>query len=193
MKNDSLFSLFIAFLKLGLFTIGGGLAMIPQMRQIAVEDHGWLTEEEVVDCIAVSQSLPGVVAINMATFIGRKRRGIAGALAATTGVVLPSVVIIILAVLLLGTVGDNPYVAGAFLGVKAAICGLILVTAIRMGKQILHSAFDWALMIGALAAIGLFGVNAVWVILGAAACGILRAVTRGEPGEGPGPGREEER
>ena len=170
--------LFWAFVKLGLFTIGGGLAMIPQMQQLAVEDHHWLTEEEVVDCIAVSQSLPGVIAINMATYIGRKLYGIRGAVTATTGVILPSFLIIILAVLVLDTIGDNPWVAGAFLGVKAAICGLILVSAIRLGKQILRTPFQWILMLGAFAAIGVFGINAVWVILAAAVLGIIRMAFR---------------
>lgn len=172
-------SLFWAFLKLGLFTIGGGMAMIPQMQQIAVDEHGWLTKEEIVDCIAVSQSLPGIIAVNMATFIGRKLYGVKGAITATVGVALPSFVIISLAVLALGAIGDNPWLAGAFLGVKAAICGLILVSAIRLGKQILRTPLQWILMIGALIAIGFFGINAVWVILAAALIGIIRGAVRG--------------
>ena len=170
--------LFLAFLKLGLFTIGGGLAMIPQMQQLAVEDHHWMTDEEVVDCIAVSQSLPGVIAINMATYIGRKLYGLRGAVCATIGVVLPSFVIITLAVLVLGAIGENPWLAGAFLGVKAAICGLILVSAIRLGRQILRTPFQWVLMLGSLAAIGFAGINAVWVILAAALLGIIYGSVR---------------
>lgn len=170
--------LFLAFFKLGLFTIGGGYAMIPQMQQIAVEEHHWMSEEEVVDCIAISQSLPGIIAINMATYIGRKLHGFRGAVAATIGVVLPSFIIISLAVLVLGTIGDNPWVAGAFTGVKAAICGLILVSAVRLGRQVLRTPFQWALMIAALAAIGFFGINAVWVILAAAILGIIYTASR---------------
>ncbi len=183
-------SLFLAFLKLGVFTIGGGMAMIPQMQQLAAEDHRWLTQEEVVDCIAVSQSLPGVIAINMATYIGRRVCGFAGAVAATIGVVLPSFVIIILAVLVLGQIGDDPWVSGAFLGVKAAICGLILVTAFRLGRQTLHSVFGWILMICSLAAIGVFGISAVWVILGAAVLGIAFSLIR-EKIKGGGKGASE--
>ena len=179
-KNEikQLAGLFLAFFKLGLFTIGGGYAMIPQMQQIAVEEHHWLTEEEVVDCIAISQSLPGIIAINMATYIGRKLHGFRGAVAATIGVVLPSFIIISLAVLVLGTIGDNPWVAGAFTGVKAAICGLILVSAVRLGRQVLRTPFQWVLMIAALAAIGFFGINAVWVILAAAILGIIYTASR---------------
>lgn len=182
--------LFWEFLKLGLFTIGGGMAMIPQMQRLASEDNRWLSREEVVDCIALSQSLPGIIAINMATYIGRRICGIRGAVAATTGVVLPSFVIILAAVLALGQIGDNPWLAGAFLGVKAAVCGLILVTAVRLGRQILRSPFHWVLMIGSLIAIGFLGINAVWVVLAGALAGIIRCliVTReekpGQTGEG---------
>lgn len=175
-------SLLLAFFKLGLFTIGGGYAMIPQMQQLAVEEHGWLTEEEVIDCIAISQSLPGIIAINMATYIGRKLYGFRGAVFATVGVVLPSFIIITLAVLVLGAVEDNPWVAGAFTGVKAAVCGLILVSAIRLGKQVLRTPFQWILMIAAFAAIGVCGINAVWVILAAALLGIIYSSARSGKG-----------
>ncbi len=170
--------LFIEFLKLGLFTIGGGVAMIPQMEQIAVKDNHWLTEEEVVDCIAVSQSLPGIIAINMATFIGRKLYGIRGAICATVAVALPSFIIILIVAAVLDQVGNYPWLTGAFFGVKAAICGLILVTAVRLGRQILRTPFDWILMIGALGAIAFAGINAVWVILAAGIAGIVRSVIR---------------
>lgn len=182
----SLGGLFLAFLKMGLFTIGGGMAMIPQMQQLAVEEHHWLTEGEVVDCIAVSQSLPGVIAINLATFIGRRVCGLAGAIAATVGVVLPSFVIIILAVLVLDQIEDNPWLNGAFVGVKAAVCGLILVTAVRLGKQVLRSVFGWILMICSLIAVGVLGISAVWVILGAAILGIAYTLIRSRKGERAG-------
>ena len=178
--------LFWGFFKLGILTIGGGYAMIPQMQQVAVDDHHWLTEEEVVDCIAVSQSLPGIIAINMATYIGRKLYGLKGAVTATIGVVLPSFIIISLAVLVLGAIGDNPWLAGAFVGVKAAVCGLILLSAIRLGKMILKTPFQWVMMIGALAAVGFFNINAVWIILAAVVLGNIYTMVRGrqDPAEG---------
>ena len=147
--------------------------MIPQMQRIAVEDNKWLTDEEVIDCIAVSQSLPGIVAINMATYIGRKMAGFPGALCATVGVGLPSFVIICIAVLLLDNLSDNPWIVGAFAGVKAAICGLLIVTVVKLGKPVLKSPFHWIMMIAALAAIAFARVNAVWVILAAALAGII--------------------
>lgn len=171
-ENKNL-SLFWEFFKIGLFTIGGGMAMIPQIQQVAVNDKKWLTGEEMVDCIAVSQSMPGVIAINSATYIGKKNNGIKGSMSATAGVILPSFLIIILVVTLLGTIGENRYVMGAFTGIKAAVCGLILVSAAKLGKQILTGVFQWVLAIAAVIAIGVFGINAIWIILVGAFAGII--------------------
>lgn len=165
--------LYWEFFKIGLFTIGGGMAMIPQIQQVVVGEKKWLTDEEMVDCIAVSQSLPGIIAINSGTYIGRKVGGFRGSLAATLGVITPSFFIIIAVVTLLGTIGENRYIAGAFTGVKAAVCGLILVTAFRMAKKVLKTVFQWALAIGALIAVSIFGVTAVWPVIVGAAAGII--------------------
>ena len=166
-------SLFWEFFKIGIFTVGGGMAMIPQIQQMAVEDKKWLEKEEMLDCIAISQSMPGVIAINSATYIGKKLCGIKGSLAATLGVIMPSFIIIILAVTVLGTIDENRYVQGAFTGVKAAVCGLILVTAVRLARQSLTSVFQWILAAAAFAAIGLFGVTAIWAIIAGAIAGII--------------------
>ena len=157
-------SLFWEFFKIGIFTIGGGMAMIPQIQQVVVKDKGWLSEEEMVDCIAVSQSMPGVIAINSATYIGRKTNGFSGA---------PSFLIIILIVSFLGMVGENHYIQGAFVGIKAAVCGLILISAVKLGKQILKGPFQWILAVAAFLAIGVFGITAVWAVLAGAVVGIL--------------------
>ena len=130
-KLNSCFGLFWEFLKIGLFTIGGGMAMIPQLQQIVV-DKKWLEEDEMIDCIAISQALPGIIAINAATYIGMKVRGFRGAMSATLGVILPSFVIIIAVVTLLDSIGENTYIQGAFIGIKAAVCGLILVTVVLL-------------------------------------------------------------
>lgn len=166
-------NLFWEFFKIGIFTIGGGMAMIPQIQQVVVKDKGWLSEEEMVDCIAVSQSMPGVIAINSATYIGRKTNGFSGAAAATTGVIAPSFLIIILIVSFLGMVGENHYIQGAFVGIKAAVCGLILISAVKLGKQVLKGPFQWILAVAAFLAIGVFGITAVWAVLAGAVIGIL--------------------
>jgi len=167
-----LVQLFVAFFKIGLFTFGGGLAMLPLLQGIMVEDKGWMTEEEMVDCVAVSQSMPGVIAVNAATYIGNSKKGVVGALAATIGVILPSFVIIILAVLFLGVIGDNQYINGAFTGIKAASCALILYAAWKLGKQVLRAKMDFAIAFIAFILIIALDVTALWVIIMGAVAGI---------------------
>lgn len=177
MKNKNI-SLFWEFFKIGMFTIGGGMAIIPQIQQVVVENKKWLTEEEMIDCIAISQSMPGVIAINSATYIGNKISGIKGSLSATLGAVMPSFMIIIAVVVFLGAIGDNSYLQGAFTGIKAAICALILVSAVRLGRQILRNAFQWILAAASFAVVGIFGVTAVWVILAGGIAGLVYTAIR---------------
>lgn len=178
-------NLFICFFKMGMFTIGGGMTMIPMLEEKICEEYKWLSPEEVLDAIAVSQSLPGVIAVNLATYIGYKKKGLRGSVCATLGVVLPSFIVIILVVCLLRTIDQNPYVQGAIEGIKAAATGLIAFAAYKMGKQTLSRPFQWILAGAAFVAIGLLGVNAVWVILAAILTGeIYAAVSRAKVGEG---------
>ncbi len=172
-KENIYFQLFWSFFKLGLFTIGGGMAMIPLIQGIVVDEKHWMTEEEAVDCIAVSQGLPGVVAINMATYIGHQKKGIGGALAATIGVILPSFIIIIAIVKLLQGIGDNPYVQGALVGIKAAATGLIAFSAYKVGKQVLKKPFQWILALASFGLIAGLSVSAVWAIVGGIAAGLV--------------------
>lgn len=165
--------LFWTFFKLGLFTFGGGMAMIPLMQGLIVDKKHWMDEEEIVDCIAVSQGLPGVIAINMATYIGNAKRGFLGSLVATVGVVLPSFLIIIGVVEVLRGIGDNTYVNGALVGIKAAATGLIAYSAYKVGKQVLKSAFAWILAIVSFVAIAGLSINAVYAILAGIALGLL--------------------
>ena len=158
--------------------------MIPQIQQVATEEKGWLDEEEMLDCIAMGQSLPGVIAINIGTYVGYKQRGIAGALAATIGVVLPAFVSIIVLVLLLDVIGDNRFVAGAFMGIKAAVCGLLIVTSVKLLMQMCrgkggeavkrsHVVFTVLMSLASLLAVGFFGITAVLVILASIVIGII--------------------
>ena len=163
---------------IGLFTIGGGLAMLPFIQKMVVDRNKWLEEEEMVNCIAIAQSLPGVLAINTATYVGNRKAGFPGALAATLGVILPSFIIIILLVMLLGTIGPNPYVDGAFVGIKAAASGLILYSAIRLGSLVVKGWFPWVLAIGSFVAVAAFNVSAIWAIVLGAFLGILYAIFR---------------
>lgn len=171
--------LFVTFFELGLFTFGGGMAMVSILQDVVCTKRGWMTEEEVVDCLAVSQSLPGVIAINMATYTGFFLRGLPGALVASLGMILPSFVIIILVVCFLREFQENPYIQGALTGIKAAACGLVAFAAIKLGRQILKSAFAWVIAIASFVAIAVFDVDAVFVILAGIGVGLLHTVFTG--------------
>lgn len=148
--------------------------MVPIMQEKVCDERKWMTEEEVLDCLAVCQSLPGVIAINMATYIGYYKKGLKGALVATLGVLLPSFVIIIMVVTILGSVKDNPYVQGALTGFKAAATGLIAYAALNMAKKTLTETFQWVVAIVALVLIAILGIDAVWVILGGILVGEIK-------------------
>ncbi len=165
-QNNIYWNLFECFFKLGLFTIGGGMAMVPIMQEKVCDERKWMTEEEVLDCLAVCQSLPGVIAINMATYIGYYKKGLKGALVATLGILIPSFVIIILVVTVLGNIDDNRYVQGALIGFKAAATGLIAYAAANMAKKTLNGTFTWIVALTAFVLIAFLGIDAVWVILG---------------------------
>ena len=180
--NDNMYiQLFMVFLKLGLFTIGGGMAMVPVLQEKVCDQKGWLSEEETVDCIAVSQALPGVIAINMATYVGHKLKGFRGAVCATIGMVIPSFVIIIMVVLFLNRVDQNPYVQGALVGIRSAATGLIAYAAWKMARQVLKkgAVFSWLVALVAFAAICVFNIDAMWVILAGIVAGISYSVIKG--------------
>ena len=102
--------LFVEFFKVGLFTIGGGLAMIPLITKICVEDKKWIDEDEMLECVAISQTVPGIIAINTATYIGYKKGGISGAIWATIGVILPSFTIILALTNVLNIISEKDFV-----------------------------------------------------------------------------------
>lgn len=132
----TLFDLFFTFFKLGLFTFGGGYAMIANIRDIVLEKKKWLTEDELVQVITIAESTPGPIAINLATYVGYNKRGVLGSACATVGVVLPSFVIILLISKVLDFFMENPYVAGAFDGIKCAVAFLIIRAGWGMMKKL---------------------------------------------------------
>lgn len=177
-RDNIYFQLFTTFFVLGVTTFGGGMAMLPQMHRLMTEKKKWMTDEEVVDCLALSQALPGVIAVNMATYVGRFKKGISGAICATVGVILPSFIIIILVVELLKGIGDNAHVSGALAGVKAATTGLIGYSAFMVGRRILNSVFPWILGIISFVVVTVFGVSAALTILLSIVIGITYYVIR---------------
>ena len=132
----TLFDLFFTFFKLGLFTFGGGYAMIANIRDIVLEKKNWLTEDELFQVITIAESTPGPIAINLATYVGYHKRGVIGSACATLGVVMPSFVIIYLISFVLDAFMENPYVAGAFDGIKCAVAFLIIRAGWGMLKKL---------------------------------------------------------
>lgn len=129
-----LLEIFLTFLKIGAFTFGGGYAMIPLIQREAVENHHWVTDEDILDIVAIAESTPGPIAINAATFVGYHRRGFAGALAATFGVVLPSFVIILAISGILRQFQQVQAVQYAFRGIRVAVLVLMLKALFKMFK-----------------------------------------------------------
>lgn len=131
-----LFSLFYEFFKIGLFTFGGGYAMISQIKEIVVEKRKWIDEEELMQIITIAESTPGPIAINMATYVGYKKSKVLGSVMATLGVVLPSVVIIFIISLFLKDFMNIKFVKYAFYGINSAVAYLIIKTAISLFKKL---------------------------------------------------------
>lgn len=127
--------LFRTFFRTGACTFGGGYAMLPILQRDVVENKGWATEEELTDYFAIGQCTPGVIAVNTATFIGYKYKGILGGIVATLGLVCPSILIITIIALFLRNFADLPVVAHAFAGVRACVCALILNATLKIWKS----------------------------------------------------------
>lgn len=127
--------LFLSFAKVGVLTFGGGYAMLPILQREVAENKKWATEEELMDYYAIGQCTPGVIAVNTATFVGRKVKGLAGSILATLGVVFPSLVIIIAIAAFVNNFADSPIVQNAFAGIRACVCVLILNAVVKLWKK----------------------------------------------------------
>lgn len=131
----TLWQLFIAFVKIGGFTFGGGYAMLPMLQKEIVEKKNWATSDDLMDYFAIGQCTPGVIAVNTATFVGYKIKGIIGGIVATFGVIFPSLVIITVIAAFLQNFQDYVYVQYAFGGIRAAVVALILSSVIKISKK----------------------------------------------------------
>lgn len=140
-----LVELFLAFARIGGLTFGGGYAMLPMLQREAVEKKGWVTEEELMDYYAVGQCIPGVIAVNTAVFIGTKAKGLAGAIAASFGVISPSIVIIVAIAAFIQSFSELPIVQNAFAGIRVGVCVLILSAVLKLFKKAIIDKFTFGL------------------------------------------------
>lgn len=151
--------------------------MLPLLDAELVQKRQWLTKEEMVDCIAIAQSMPGIIGANISVSVGYKVAGISGALAATAGMIAPPFLTILLVAMCFLSISGNRWIDNAFAGIRAAICALILLSAIKLGKSILKAPFPILLAsISFCILTFLPQINAIWTILGAAAAGLIRMV-----------------
>ncbi len=172
MNACKLHSLAWKFFWISAVTLGGGMAMVPVMQREFVEKQGWLTDDEMVEIIAVTHSLPGVIAVNMAVVVGYRLRGVAGAVASAFSAVLAPFAAIVFVAAGRSAMTGCAALDNAFLGVRAAVTAMILVSAVKLGKGILVSPVAWALASTGFVACALFGVDVTLVILLGALVGI---------------------
>ena len=170
---NTLLELFIVFFKLGAFTIGGGIAMLPLLQNTLTEEKKWFTREEFVDIVAVCQSLPGVVAANMATYVGYKKKGLIGSIVSTLGVIIPSFVLILLIARGITALGDSGAVMGAMAGLRAAALGMVAVAMIQLAPSALRNKWAIIAAVTAFVLIAILKVNTAYVILMFAVTGII--------------------
>ena len=164
---------FKTFFKIGIFTLGGGYAMIPLIEEEVVNRHKWIGKDEMLDLIAIAQSCPGVFAINISIFIGYKLRKTRGAIATALGTALPSFLIILAIALFFHQFEDNRVIAAMFKGIRPAVVALIAVPTFNLARRAQLNRYTlWIPIVSALA-IWLLGVSPIWIILIAGSVGYL--------------------
>lgn len=169
-----LLDLFCAFFRIGLFTFGGGYAMLPLLQREIVEKKHWATEEELLDYFAVGQCTPGIIAVNTATFVGFKEKKLSGAIFATLGIVSPSLVIITVIAALLSNFAHIATVQNAFAGIRVAVCVLILNSIVKLWKKSVVDKLTLGVFIAVfLGSVLLSHVSPVVFIVAAAVLGIV--------------------
>ena len=168
-----LWELFWTFAKMGVMTFGGGMAMLPILQREVVENKGWATDEELTDYYAIGQCTPGIIAVNIATFVGQKCAGAAGGIVATLGLVFPSLVIISLLAGLITNFSHLDMVRNAFAGIQVCVCVLIFNSVVKLLKKSVVDKRTAAIFALVLLG-GLFlKLSPVWFVIGAAAAGVI--------------------
>lgn len=169
--------LFLTFVKIGMFTIGGGYAMLPLIQRDVV-DKGWMTKEDFIDVFSVAQSLPGIFAVNISIFVGYKLKKTWGGVVCALGSILPSFVIMLLIALFFTQVKDNVWVEKAFKGLRPAVVALIAVPCLTTARSINLSYLQMIIPIGAALLIWMGGVSPAWIILAAIVGGLIYGLNR---------------
>ena len=176
--------LFWAFIVIGATAFGGGYAIVPVLDRELIKKRGWITMDEVLDFFTIAQITPGIILVNMATFVGYRRKGIYGGVLATVGIVLPGISLMLLVSLFVKNFAEYPVVQHALAGIRLAVCAVILDTIIRLFKGYLKNHRSVVICVIAFSLSAIFSISPVYVILGAGIVGFLlyspRRKTAGE-------------
>ena len=178
-----LLDLFLTFARIGGLTFGGGYAMLPMLQREVVERRGWATEEELMDYYAIGQCTPGIIAVNTATFIGNKNRGVIGGIAATLGVVFPSIVIITVIAAFISNFSELQVVKDAFAGIRVCVFVLILNAVIKLGKASVKDAVTLCICLAVLLGSVLLDLSPIIFVVLAALAGITAKVLLAKEGK----------
>lgn len=170
--------LFVIFAKIGAFTLGGGVAMIPLIEREVVYKHKWIQDEDFLDMISIAQSAPGLIAVNVAIFIGHKIAGVKGSIVATIGSVVPPFIIILLVAAVFTTFQDNAAVQAVFKGIRPAVVALIAAPVIRMAVKNRLNWVTGSIAVAATVLIAFLKISPVWIIITAIAGGLILAYSR---------------
>lgn len=168
-----LWELYAAFFRIGILTFGGGLTMLPMLKYELVEKRKWITEDVLLDCYAIGQCTPGIIAVNTATFVGYRRKGITGGIVATLGMATPSVLIITVVAMFLEVLVNHPVTQHALMGIRGAVCALMLNTVLTLAKKNLVSPICVAICAAAFVLVMVTEIPTVLVIVMAGITGVI--------------------
>ncbi|WP_253806889.1 chromate transporter [Treponema vincentii] len=170
--------LFATFFKIGLFTFGGGMSMLPMLQKELVESKKWLTDEEILNYFAIGQCTPGIIAVNVATFCGYKRAGLSGAIVSTVGIVCPSWIVITLIAGSISRFSEITWIQRAMKGVYVAVAALLTRAVFTFGKKILTDLVTAAIAAGAFLAMSVWNVSGILIVLAAGIIGFCAQIIR---------------
>lgn len=170
--------LFAAFFKIGLFTFGGGMSMLPMLQRELVESKQWLTEEEILNYFAIGQCTPGIIAVNVATFCGYKRAGLSGAIVSTIGIVCPSWIVITLIAGSISRFSDIVWIQRAMKGVYVAVAALLARAVFTFGKKIITDFVTAGIAVGAFLAMSVWNISGILIVLAAGIIGFCAQIIR---------------
>ena len=168
-----LLDLFLTFARIGGLTFGGGYAMLPMLQKEVVEQRGWVTEDELMDYYAIGQCTPGIIAVNTATFVGQKRRGMVGGVVATLGVVFPSLIIITIIAAFISNFADLALVKNAFAGIRVCVCVLVFNAILKLLKKSVVDKPTLALYVAVALLAICTDLSPIWFVLAAGLAGVL--------------------